>query len=260
MVSIVRPSKDELSQVFEAKYTRTPELGLTPATYRRFRYHSPDDHYEALVSRLVTSETRWLDVGCGRMLFPSNEVLARVLAERCAHLVGVDPDSTILENPFVDEAVQAPFEDFRAEKPFDLVTMRMVAEHVQDPVRVMATLADCTQSDSLVVLYTVNARSPIPMMTRLMPFGLRHPLKKFLWRTEEKDTFPTAFRMNTREALAELFAQAGFEEALFCFLDDCRTFTRFSLLMRLELTAMSLFRRFSMAYPENCLLGVYRRL
>ena len=34
-------------------------------------YYTPDDVYEALVAGLVCTGISWLDVGCGRELFPS---------------------------------------------------------------------------------------------------------------------------------------------------------------------------------------------
>jgi SAM-dependent methyltransferase len=224
-----------------------------------FGHFNPDDHYEALVDSLVGARTRWLDVGCGRNLFPSNEALARLLASRCNRLVGVDPDATLDENPFVHEKVSLRFEDYRTEHRFDLVTMRMVAEHVEDPIRLAATLRDCTKVGGCVVVYTVNKYSPVPIITSLLPFVLHHPLKRVLWRSERKDTFPTFFRMNTRDRLRKIFAGAGFDEVFFVRLDDCRTTSGFKILQRIELTAWKGLRYIGLNYPEKCLLGVYQK-
>src|SRR5580765_2953289 len=35
-------------------------------------YYSPEDHYEALINRIITKDLSWLDVGCGRSPFPNN--------------------------------------------------------------------------------------------------------------------------------------------------------------------------------------------
>ena len=258
MPEISRPEQSELENVFKLKYGNG-KLGWVPAMRQHFGYYSPEDYYEALVSRLVTGGCSWLDIGCGRMLFLSNPALARVLANRCGLLVGVDPDPTIEENPFVHERVRTGMEDFHTEHTFDLVTMRMVAEHVQNPTQFISSLARCTHPGSLIVIYTVNAWSPVPVITRLMPFALHHPFKYFLWNSEKKDTFPTAFRMNTRRHLQQLLNAGGFQEAFFVYLDDCRTFARFRLLQFAELSLRRAFHAFSLVYPENCLLGVYRR-
>jgi hypothetical protein len=41
-------------------------------------------YYEAVVAKLVRPESQWLDVGCGRGVFPSNPRLAQTLAKRCS--------------------------------------------------------------------------------------------------------------------------------------------------------------------------------
>ncbi|HYQ92397.1 MAG TPA: methyltransferase domain-containing protein [Candidatus Competibacteraceae bacterium] len=146
-----------------------------------------------------------------------------------------------------------------SEHSFDLVTMRMVAEHVQKPAQFISSLARCTHPGLLLVIYTVNAWLPVPVITRLVPFALHHPAKVFLWRTEKRDTFLTAFQMNTRRRLQQLLGQGGFQEAFCAHLDDCRTFARFRLLQFAELSFRRVFHAFSLAYPEHCLLRVYRR-
>ena len=88
----LRPSRQDLERVFRIKYGDVETCGWSPRMRHRFGYFNPDDQYEALVERLVGEQTVWLDAGCGRFLFPSNAPLAKELSERCAHLVGVDPD------------------------------------------------------------------------------------------------------------------------------------------------------------------------
>ena len=196
------PTRADLEAVFEQKYGSLEETGWGPRMRRRFDYFTPDDHYEVVVRQLIEHGTTWLDVGCGRNLFPSNQALARELSARCALLVGVDPDETLSENPYVHEKVIGSIDAFESERRFDVVTMRMVAEHVRDPEQVARRLAACARPGGAVVVYTVNRYSPIPLLTTVVPLALRHPIKKFLWRTESKDTFPTFFRMNSRRRLA----------------------------------------------------------
>lgn len=253
------PRPETLAKVFAQKYGEAPHLGWGPAMRQRFGYYNPDEHYEAAVCDLVTAETRWLDVGCGRELFPSNRKLAAELAQRCQRLVGVDPDVTLQENPFVHERVQTAFEDYDGGAAFDLLTLRMVAEHVTEPDRVARAMARALAAGGLAVIYTVDGHSPMPLLTRLAPMGLRHVIKRWLWRTEEKDTFPTAFKMNSRRRLAELMAAAGLREVAFAWLDDCRTFGRFRPLHWCELAGRAVLRKVGCRYPERCLLGIYRR-
>jgi SAM-dependent methyltransferase len=258
MSTVSLPTESEIRKVFDAKYRSGPRLGKAPALRLHWRYFTPDDHYEALLAGLVNEQTRWLDVGCGRDIFPSNRALAEALSKRCSLLVGVDPDATILENPFLHEKIQGTVADLDGRRRFDLVTMRMVAEHVTDPGALLSALRGSMAPGGLLVVYTINRWSPVPIVTKLTPFSWHHPIKRVLWKTEEKDTFPVAYKMNTRPELDALMRQGGFREEGFWYLDDCRSFQRFEPLHKLELGLRYALHRVGLRYPENCLLGVYR--
>jgi SAM-dependent methyltransferase len=250
----------DLEEVFLEKYG--PDLsakGWGPRIRWRFAYFTPDDYYEATVSRLVTPGCAWLDVGSGRNVFPSNRRLAQTLARRCDLLVGVDPDETIHENDFVHERVRQSIEHFQSERTFDVVTLRMAAEHITDPEGAVAALARLTKPGGRVVVFTINRWSPVPMITWLVPFRQHHLAKRLLWNSNPKDTFPVAYRMNTRSALRRVFGNHGFRESEFGYLDDCRTFAALRATLFLELCLWRCCRALGLVYPENCLLGVYQR-
>lgn len=253
------PDAPALRQMFARRYGRGPNLGWGPRRRRQCGYFTPDDYYEALVAGLVVPGMQWLDVGCGRELFPNNLGLAEVLSKRCRRLVGVDPDPTLWENAWVHEKHACGIDAFDGAGNFDLVTLRMVAEHIDDPDACVRSIARALRPGGLAVVFTVFAGSPVPLLTRLAPMSLRHVVKSWLWGTQPKDTFPTRFSMNTRGALRRWFAGAGMREAAFVRLDDCRTFARFEALLRLELALWRGCRLLGAPYPEHCLLGVYRR-
>src|SRR5215813_9149587 len=208
-------TKEELYEVFRIKYGELSTTGWAPRMRFRFSYFSPDDYYETMVAKLVYEGCSWLDVGCGRNIFPSNRSLARLLADRCGLLVGVDPAETLEENVFVDRRIRSTIEDFQSDQPFDVVTLRMVAEHISHPEQVVIHLSRLTRAGGKVVIYTIYRWSPVPLLTRIIPFRFHHPLKLFLWGTEKKDTFPVTYQMNTREKLARLFEGSGFRECYF---------------------------------------------
>jgi SAM-dependent methyltransferase len=248
-----------LERSFTLKYGAPDRCFWGPRMRWRSGYFTPDDHYEALLDTLVRPGTAWLDVGCGRFLFPSHPNLARELADRSGDLTGLDPDPTLEENPYTHHKVRATFDDWTPDRRYDLVSMRMVAEHVEFPERIAASLASCTAPGGHVVIYTVHRFAPVPLMTSIWPFALRHGVKRWLWGTEEKDTFPTFFRMNTRRSLERLLTRAGFESAGCELLDDCRTLARFKVGQRFELGLRRLMRAVGLRYPEVCILGVWRR-
>jgi SAM-dependent methyltransferase len=238
---------------------RTSELGWGPRTRLRFGYFTPDDYYEALVAKLVHQGSWWADVGCGRHPFPSNTPLANVLTARAAFFFGIDPDPSIRENPYIADAFQGPVEACDTHHRFDVVTLRMVAEHITSPEPAIRKLSQLTKPGGLVVVYTPNRWAPASIAASLVPNRLHHPLKRLLWNADERDTFPTAYKLNTRRALARHFAASGMEEVYFAYLDDCRTFAEYRALYLLELWLQKILRRLRIPYPENCLLAAYQK-
>jgi 2-polyprenyl-3-methyl-5-hydroxy-6-metoxy-1,4-benzoquinol methylase len=163
-VSIPASGSESLRKITDSDLRGNAELrygnleSVGPMIRRRlaYNYYAPIEHYETLIAQLVTARTNWLDVGCGRHLFPGNTSLARVLAHRCNLLVGLDPDETINDNPFVHQKVQGLLEDYRPNVPFDLVTLRMVAEHIADPHSVVRALSELCAPGGRVVVFTVS--------------------------------------------------------------------------------------------------------
>ncbi len=254
------PTTKELEEIFCLKFGDPEKTGPCPRLNYRFKYFTPDEYYEAVVAKLVSEDTTWMDVGCGRNIFSNNDSLARILSNRCKLLIGVDPDKTLEENPYVHEKLQAPIEQCKTQEKFDLVTLRMVAEHMENPHQVAESLAHLTKPGSKVVVYTINRHSPISLFSLAIPFRFHHTIKRLLWKTEERDTFPVAYKMNTKKQLNKIFSECGFQECLFAYLDDCRIFYRFRWLHLGELSLWRLFSSNGIPYPENCLLGVYERI
>lgn len=252
-------SDEGLEEVFRLRYGAPGTTGWGPRLRYRVGYYTPDEYYEALVADIVTDGCSWLDVGCGRDLMPGNRALADALARRCKLLVGLDPDDTLEENPFVHQRVRATVQDYRPDRVFDVVTLRMVAEHIKDPESAAHALARLTGTGSKLVIYTVHQWSPAALAARVVPHRLHHPIKRVLWGTEEKDTFPVVYRMNTRRRLAGLLGRYDLSERLFWYLDDCRVSASFRQLHRLELSLWRGLRTVGLRYPESCLLGVYEK-
>jgi 2-polyprenyl-3-methyl-5-hydroxy-6-metoxy-1,4-benzoquinol methylase len=208
---------------------------------------------------MIDSDTEWLDVDGGSAIFPDNPKLARILADRCKRLVAVDPSSNVNQNPFAHERHQRFLEEFEASTQFTLATARMVVEHVTHPERFVAKLGQLVKPGGKAVVYTVNRWAPMTVLSGGTPIAVHHFAKRVLWRTEEKDTFPVAYLMNTRSRLNGLFRAAGFQEIRFHRLDDCPTLAKWKATLTLELIIWKALRSAGIGYPESCLLGVYER-
>ena len=246
--------------VLDLKYGPLDEQGPDPRLRRRFGYATPDDLYETLVYSLVDASTRWLDVGCGRSMFPANPAVAEVLAGRCNLLVGIDPSDNIRANPFLHEAHQCILERYGTHYKFDLITLRMVAEHIADPRAAVAALARLSAPHALVVVYTVGKWSPAAVLAALTPLSFHHRAKRLLWKTDERDTFPTEYKMNTRRTLRRLFHANGFRGESFDRPDDCRSLARFYPLQIVELSVWKVLRACGLRYPDSCILATYRKV
>lgn len=253
-------TSDDLTTVARLRYGDPRRTGPLPRLWNRLQYFIPDVYYEAAVAKLIGADTAWLDIGCGRDVFPTNARLAEKLAKRCKLLVGIDPDATVAENRIVHVREQCTVEDFKTDLTFDVITLRMVAEHIAAPERALAALARLTKAGGKVVVFTINHLSPVSLAAWLIPFQLHHPIKRLLWKTEEKDTFPVAYQMNSKGRLRRLFEEHGFRESYFAHLSDCRTSFRFPVVHGAELMTWRVLHAFGLVYPENCLLGIYERV
>ncbi len=255
------PSAEELRAMLLLKHGSLDRVGWAVKKRLRWGYYLPDRWYEAMLDRCVGSQTRWLDVGGGKTVLPHNPPLAERLAQRCALLVGVDPSDNIHQNPLVRERAQCLIEDYQTHHVFDLITLRMVVEHVTDPQKVMRALARLTTPGGRVVVFTVSRWAPISLASQVVPFQLHHGIKRLIWGVgiKEEDSFPVVYRMNTGRRLRGLFEAHGFRERLLLRLEDLVVFTRVSRLYTLELALWRAWRAAGLTYPEHCLLGVYER-
>ena len=253
-------SRDRLDRLFRHKYGDPARTGWAPSARWRYDYFLPADYYEAVVESLVTLGCRWVDIGGGHQVFPDNPGLARELGARAAEFVALDPSENVLRNSFAHVRVKATLERFVPDQPFDLATMRMVVEHVEDPLSFVDSLAGVLKPGGRVVILTVGRWAPVTVISSLVPFRFHHSLKSLFWPGEPEDAFPTFYRMNTRRTLQRLLGQAGFREMAFARLDDLSVFGSRRRMNALELRVRSGLSALGIPYPEHCILGVYERL
>jgi hypothetical protein len=89
----------------------------------------------------------------------------------------------------------------------------MGAEHVTRPEQFVAKLGQLARPRGKVVVYRVNRRAPMTILSGCTPMAIHRFAKKVLWGASGKDTFPVAYLMNTRSRLLGPFAAAGFRLA-----------------------------------------------
>lgn len=252
-------SNSELQATYDEKYPTTKKLGWGPVLRRQYGYITPDEYYETTVNKVITDMCSWADVGCGRDIFPSNRELEGKLVARANRILGVDPDANIEENPYITEAFRGFIDDYDGDGGYDVVTMRMVAEHVENPRAAIKGMRRMLRPGGKVVIYTPHKWAPLSIIARWTPLWFHHWTKKIFWGTEAQDTFPVAGKMNTKKALTTLFEEAEMDCVFYQVLPDCRVFSRYRCLNRLELMLWRACRKIRMPYPECCILAIFER-
>jgi 2-polyprenyl-3-methyl-5-hydroxy-6-metoxy-1,4-benzoquinol methylase len=246
-------------EIYRLRTSGDGALGWSPRLRQRFGYFTPDECYEAIMLQLINNGADWIDVGCGHDLFPFNKPLADILSARCRLIVGVDPSPNIEKNVLVHEKAKCTIEDYHTDRKFDVISLRMVAEHIADPEAAIAAFSRLTKPGGRVVIYTVSKWAISSLVAAGSPLAFHHLVKAVLWGTDPQDTFPTVYRMNTRPRLRQLFAAGGFREEQFLYLDDCRTLAKWRIGTAMELYARRALRALGLPYVDVCILGVYRK-
>lgn len=131
-------------------------------------------------------------------------------------VVGIDPADAGSDNPVIDEFRligpdgRWPLDDASA----DLAVSDFVLEHVTEPDAFVAELSRVMRPGGLFIARTISRTSPLAAVARLIPDD-RHAkaLSRLQPGREDRDVFPTAYRMNTRRDLARLL-DPEFEWAL----------------------------------------------
>jgi SAM-dependent methyltransferase len=170
--------------------------------------------YRDILLAKLSSTTLWLDIGCGRRLFPDwmpgAEEAQVDLRARLKTTFGVDPDfASLRDNKFVQNRVAGdscslPF----ADASFDLLTANMVIEHISDPVALLAEVSRVLKPSGIFLFHTPNAHSYSTGLARMVPEKWKAWLIGFFEARKEEDVFPALYQMNTPRRIRELAGTA----------------------------------------------------
>lgn len=199
-----------------------PQIRRWLAPYQEYSYYV---HAEWL-QRLVSSETRWLDAGCGHQSLESRlEREERKIVSSAQLAVGCDgmwssvSRHRSLKRLVTCDVLALPF----ADRSFNFVTLNMVAEHLQRPEVVIAEIARVLEDGGVLLIHTPNAAGygvKLNQLTwHLVPRRLVYALIRFLEYREPEDVFPTFYRANTRKRIYDLASGCGMEEQEFRFVE-----------------------------------------
>jgi SAM-dependent methyltransferase len=165
--------------------------------------------YAETLERFVTSETMWLDAGCGHQVFPFEPDREEALVRRARRVFGCDLDEPGLHNHqtidrvAVSDLSRLPYRT----ATFDLVTANMVVEHLAAPAPVLDEVARVLRPHGRLIIHTPNAWSYLVAIARLLP----DPLMRKIDGRPPEDFFPAYYRANHPRRLQRLLRAAGFE-------------------------------------------------
>lgn len=177
------------------------------------KWAAKSEAYASLVSEHLSSYTVWLDAGCGsRVLEPDMDPLEGWLATHCKSIFGMD--LAVTSNRNIKSLVRGslyhiPFRD----DSLDLITCRMVVEHLDQPQEAFREMARCLRPGGALVVMTPNLANYAifanAVATKVMPERLRRHIIHALDSRADKDIFPVRYKANTKHHLLHLLNTSG---------------------------------------------------
>ena len=184
--------------------------------------------FEQRVDQLVSAGgvAVLMDAGCGRTVPVLRKYLGRV-----PRLIGVElVDFTDVPQgieTYAADLGRLPLDDASV----DLIMSRSVFEHLTDPGAVYREFARVLRPGGRVVFLTANMWDYGTLVARMVPNRLHARVVKVVEGREEEDTFPTAYKTNTRADVDRLAAASGFRVESFEYLSQYPNYLMFNGLL-----------------------------
>lgn len=218
---------------------RFSEIFLPKPPAKRRIPHPMNPYFERIES-LLTAETTWLDVGCGRHLVPrwltNGEAIELKLRPMAKRIVGVDPDLAALrDNRSCDVRLQIGTEKLPfADDSFDLVTANMVFEHVEAPLPLLREIRRVLKPGGRLMVLTPNWLDVVTLAARAVPNRWHPAIVSQMETRHRKDVYPTHFRFNRPRVVEAILRQAGFGDCRIELLEHPDVYSHVPVVARIE--------------------------
>ena len=216
------------------------------------KYFGGDVHpyriFEDCVRRHLVPDQVLLDAGCGY----GAPVLQKFRGAARA-LIGVDlvhfdrelPGIQLINRDLVDTGLP--------NASIDVVMSRSVMEHVVDPVRTYAEMSRILRPGGYFIFLTGNLFDYAAIIAKMIPNRFHPRIVAYTQGRAERDTFPVAYKTNTRRAVTRFGDASGLRLVSFEYLGQVPAYFYFSGALFLAATGYEkLVRRFRMLH---CLKG-----
>ena len=164
-----------------------------------------------------------MDAGCGRTVPVLRQYLGRVPRLIGVELVDFTDVPSGIETYNADLG-RLPLDDGSV----DLIMSRSVFEHLTDPEAVYREFARVLRPGGRVVFLTANMWDYGTLVARLVPNRFHAKVVKAVEGREEEDTFPTAYKTNTRGDVGRLAAASGLRVEGFDYLSQYPNYLMFN--------------------------------
>ncbi|MGB2607330.1 MAG: class I SAM-dependent methyltransferase [Candidatus Sulfotelmatobacter sp.] len=177
------------------------------------QWAAKSEAYASLISAHLSADTVWLDAGCGcRLLESDMDPLEDWLAGHCRTIVGMDVSVTSNRN--IKLIVQGSLYELPfADNSLDLITCRMVVEHLAQPGAAFAESARCLRPGGALVVITPNLLNYAilgnAVAAKVLPEKLRLRIVHALDSRADEDIFPVRYRANTMPRLVRSLNVSG---------------------------------------------------
>lgn len=191
------------------------------------RHYADREHpyrsFEKRVESLLAPQAVLLDAGCGRTV-----PVLRKFQGRAARLIGVE----LVEFTDVPPGIETHNADLAhlplPDASVDLVMSRSVFEHLTDPDAVYREFARVLRPGGAIVFLTANMWDYGTLVARAIPNRFHSRIVKTVEGRAEEDTFPTAYKTNTRRDVDRLAAAAGLRVEAFEYLSQYPNYLMFN--------------------------------
>ena len=184
-----------------------------PSSVRRLwlRYYSdyrPEYFFDVLLQHLRPND-HVLEIGAGSGINKQNHFDLR---DRVTRYVGIDPDASVLANPYLHESHRCSAESLPfANESFDLVFHNYVAEHFASPLACNREIARILKPGGLLLFQTPNRYYYASLVAQLTPQWFHEfYVRRFASGRSDKEVFRTFYRLNDARVIATQLRSCGF--------------------------------------------------
>ena len=175
-------------------------------------------------------------------------------------IVSLDEDSnSLLKNKIADILIRCNLEKIPLKAQYaDVITMRWVAEHVEEPKKVLRELCRILQENGRLLILTPNANHFYPPIAKHFP-KVYESYRTKVCGWESASIHNRFYRMNRRSTLKSLFKTIYLQEEKFHYVNSNFFHRKLSFLYFIESCLIRILKIFRIQIFDYAILGVYKK-